>query len=190
MKVDCKLVPSRGASVNDGIPLERCSLKYLTVDNAIQTIKQLSWAAGGHSWLNGILRMPTGWSQFIHKTKLLGMFWKGQMFIDTVLPFGLRSAPKIFTAVANAPEYILQQQRVSHIMYYLDDYLLFGSPGTSDYQIALYTTMQECSSLGVPIAEHKTEGPTQALTFLGIEVDTERMKVRLPVEKPVPARGN
>ena len=30
-----------GASVNDGIPQERCSLKYPTVDDALQTIKQL-----------------------------------------------------------------------------------------------------------------------------------------------------
>ena len=35
---------------------------------------------------------------------LLGMQWGGQLFIDTVLPFGLRSAPKLFTAVADAVE--------------------------------------------------------------------------------------
>ena len=27
---------------------------------------------------------------------LLGMQWEGNLYIDTVLPFGLRSAPKIF----------------------------------------------------------------------------------------------
>ena len=60
-------------------------------------------------------------------------------------------------------------------MHYLDDFLLFGSPGTSDCQKAFHTVMQECSRLGVPIAEHKTEGPSQVLTFLGIEVDLGRM---------------
>ena len=68
-------------------------------------------------------------------------------------------------------------------MHYLDDILLFGSPGTSDCQKALHTAMQECSRLGVPTAEHKTEGPTQVITFLGIEVDTGRMEVRLPSKK-------
>ena len=37
--------------------------------------------------------------------------------------FGLRSAPKIFLAVADALEWILQQARVTSIMHYLDDYL-------------------------------------------------------------------
>ena len=32
----------------------------------------------------------------------LGMEWKGDVFVDTVLPFGLRSAPIIFSAVAEA----------------------------------------------------------------------------------------
>ena len=64
-------------------------------------------------------------------------------------------------------------------MHYLDDFLPFGNPGTSDCQKTLHTAMQEYSGLGVPIAEHKTKGPTQVLTFLGIEVDTGKMKVRL-----------
>ena len=49
------------------------------------------------------------------------------MYIDTVLPFGLRSAPLIFTAVADAVQWILEAQGVNHIMHYLDDYLVIGS---------------------------------------------------------------
>ena len=33
---------------------------------------------------------------------LLGMQWEGKPYIDTALPFGLRSAPKIFNAFADA----------------------------------------------------------------------------------------
>ena len=43
--------------------------------------------------------------------------------------------------------------------------------------------MEMCRRLGVPIVEHKTEGPTKALTFLGIEVNPERMEVQLPLDK-------
>ena len=39
------------------------------------------------------------------------------------------------------------------------------------------------AQLGVPIAAHKTEGPTHVLTFLGIEVDTVEQEIRLPTEK-------
>ena len=38
---------------------------------------------------------------------LLGMRWEGGVYIDTRLPFGLRSAPIIFTAVADALEWCI-----------------------------------------------------------------------------------
>ena len=34
--------------------------------------------------------------------RLLGMSWRGHLYVDSVLPFGLQSAPKVFTAVADA----------------------------------------------------------------------------------------
>jgi hypothetical protein len=37
--------------------------------------------------------------------------------------------------------------------------------------------------IGVPIAAHKTEGPTTCLVFLGIELDTIAGELRLPDEK-------
>ena len=39
------------------------------------------------------------------------------------------------------------------------------------------------SRLGVPVAAEKCEGPTTCLTFLGIEIDTMVMELRLPREK-------
>ena len=38
---------------------------------------------------------------------MLGMIWKGQLFVDTALPFGLRSAPMIFNAMAEALAYMI-----------------------------------------------------------------------------------
>ena len=32
---------------------------------------------------------------------LLGVQWEGQVYVDAALPFGLRSAPKIFNALAD-----------------------------------------------------------------------------------------
>ena len=115
--------------------------------------------------------------------KLLGTSWNGQTYVDVVLPFRLRSAPKIFTAVADALQYILQEQGIVHILHYLDDFLLLGRSGKADCEKGLHIAMEMCHRLGVPIAEHKTEGSTQVLTFLGIEVDSERMEVRLPEDK-------
>ena len=52
---------------------------------------------------------------------LLGMQWKGSLYVDTVLPFGLRSAPKLFNVIADAVEFIACSQGVQHITHYLDD---------------------------------------------------------------------
>ena len=54
---------------------------------------------------------------------LLGMEWSGKIYIDTVLPFGLRSAPKVFNAVADALEWIMRKQGIAHSLHYLDDFL-------------------------------------------------------------------
>ena len=46
---------------------------------------------------------------------------------------------------------------------YLDDFLLIGSPGTDEGLRALTATLNTLNYLGVPVAEHKTEGPCCAL---------------------------
>ena len=61
-----------------------------------------------------------------------GMVWESSLFIDTTLPFGLRSAPKIFTTVADAAEWIARQQGVTTILHYLDDFLVIGHPGSAE----------------------------------------------------------
>ena len=52
------------------------------------------------------------------------MIWEDSLFIDTALPFGLQSAPKIFTALADAEEWMVRQQVVEFVIYYLDNFLV------------------------------------------------------------------
>ena len=42
--------------------------------------------------------------------------------MDGMLPFGLRSAPKIFNAVADAAEWCVAKENVPAIYHYLDDF--------------------------------------------------------------------
>ena len=53
---------------------------------------------------------------------LMGMLWEGALFIDTALPFGLQSAPKIFTAIADVVEWIVKAEGVDFIVHFLDDF--------------------------------------------------------------------
>ena len=105
------------------------------------------------------------------------------MYIDTALPFGLRSAPKSFSALADALAWILHAEGVIHQLHYLDDFLVLGPPDDPECGQALSRTLQVCQDLGVPIAAHKTEGPSKQLTFLGIQVDSIKMELSLPPDK-------
>jgi len=79
---------------------------------------------------------------------LLGMVWKGQRYVDGALPFGLRSAPKLFTALADALLWIMRQHGVAEAMHYLDDFLVFGAPNSRQCEIALGVSRQLCKELG------------------------------------------
>ena len=102
------------------------------------------------------------------------------MFLDGMLPFGLRSAPKFFTALAYALEWVLRCKGVTHIDHYLEDFIVLGSPGSAECAQALDIMLQGCAGLGIPQALNKLEGPVACLTFLGIEIDTNAEVLRLP----------
>ena len=53
---------------------------------------------------------------------LLGIMWEDSVYIDKTLPFGLRSAPKIFSTIADVIQWILHQKGIRNIIHYLDDY--------------------------------------------------------------------
>lgn len=102
--------------------------------------------------------------------------------VDKVLLFGLKSDPKIYCAVADSLQWMLIRDGVE-VIHYLDHFLLFGPRESPQCAGALAYTMGRCRELGVPVASHKTEGPSTTLVFLGIEVDMARMTVHRPVEK-------
>ena len=91
-----------GFSVNDGIPRELCTLKYPTIEDAISRI--MAYGKGALLAKIDIKHAFRNIPVHPHDRPLLGMEWGVQTLIDTVLPFGLRSAPKIFSAVAVALE--------------------------------------------------------------------------------------
>ena len=55
---------------------------------------------------------------------LQGVQWESAVFIDKMLPFSLRSAPKIFSAVADAVQWILGNNGIRKGLHYLDDFIL------------------------------------------------------------------
>ena len=110
------------------------------------------------------------------------MMWEGSLLVDTALPFGLCSAPKIFTALADAAEWMVRQQGVEFIIHYLDDFLVMAADEHQGSH-ALRLLLETFEHLGLPIAWDKLEGPSPCLTFLGFELDSTRGEIRLPWQK-------
>ena len=114
---------------------------------------------------------------------LLGMMWNGSLFIDCVLPFGLRFAPRIFTAIADVLEWRVKFESISRILHCLDDFLIISKAGSDEGNRNLQALLALFDRLGVPVAIDKVEGPVTCITFLGIELDSEQMVLRLPEYK-------
>ena len=172
----------KGQSVNAGIDKELCSLRYTTVDEAIRIVtnmKSKSPYLAKFDIESAYRIVPVHPLDRIN----LGMEWHGKLYVDTALPFGLRSAPKIFNALADGLLWMLQAEGIQPCIHYLDDFLIFSDLDLPSSREQLAKTLRVCQSLGVPISEHKTEGPTHCLTFLGIELDTMERRIRLPPNK-------
>ena len=112
---------------------------------------------------------------------LVGTLWEEAIYMDTALPFSLSSAPKIFSAVADALLWITLLKGVKWALNYLDDFLLFDRPHLRERQSALDIGLLTCSELGWEV--HKVGGPSTCIVFLGIEIDSVNSQLRLPTEK-------
>ena len=80
-----------GASVNDGICKELATLSYVTLDEVAESAARL-----GNGALLAKMDIKQAYRQVpVHPKdrRLLGMLWNENVYIDTTLPFGLRSAP-------------------------------------------------------------------------------------------------
>ena len=116
---------------------------------------------------------------------LLMMSWNNSIYIDLCIPFGLRSAPKLFNVAADLLQWIAEHNGVTPLLHYLDDFLTLGPPQSNICNHNLATLKHLCHRLGVPLALEKVEGPTTSLPFLGIVLDSECLEARLPEDKLV-----
>lgn len=170
-----------GYSVNDGIAKELSSVAYTSVDDVVRRVLELGEGAMlakadvKAAYRNVPVHPKDRW--------LLGMKWERVTFVDGTLPFGLRSAPLLFTALGDALEWVASRGGAKWIRHHIDDFIMVGKKGTDECAEAMRALKETCHKLGMPLDDNKEEGPSEVLTFLGIEIDSVRMEVRLPQEK-------
>ncbi len=172
---------SHGHSVNDGIQSDSCSMKYTSIDEAVNVILRL----GQRTQLFKIDLKDAYRIVPMHLDDhvLLGVAWQGELTLIGPLPFGLRSAPKLFSAVADAVAWSLHMEGFQWQIHYLDDFCFSSLHSSTTPGAKLSVVLNHMARLSVPVATHKTEGPSTCISFLGILIDTDKMELRLPMGK-------
>ena len=171
-----------GHSVNDGINREDFSLQYIKLDQIISMVHNL-----GKGALMAKFDVEAAYRNIPISPSdryLLGLRWRGNYYVDLVLPFGLRSAPFIFNSVAELVEWILKENYfIADLLHYLDDYLTAGPPDSPLCLDNLNKAKAVCAKLGLPLHPKKCVGPSTSLVVLGIELDSVQQLARLPADK-------
>ncbi len=117
-----------GKSVNDGINSETTTLSCLWIDEVASQI-----AVYGKNTKLAKVDIEEAYRLVpIHADdkQILGDQWEKTIYVDATLPFGLRSAPIIFTALADGLEWILHQRGIPYIAHYLDNFIKLGAPNS------------------------------------------------------------
>ena len=111
------------------------------------------------------------------------MKWGRDVFLDTALPFGLRSAPKFFSPVPDVLLWIMAEHGLMEGIHFLDDFLFAGGQGSPACAQTLAGALEMCHILGLPVAPPEIQVPSSCIVYLGNLINTVKGEVSLPEEK-------
>lgn len=169
-------------SVNHFIDPEDCSVAYTSLDQVLQEVARL-----GKGTVLAKMDIKSAFRLMIINPgdfDLLGFKFEGNYYIDKCLPMGCAISCNQFEKFSTFLQWELKRRiETGKIFHYLDDFLFLGASG-SDECVQLMRGFQDlCEFIGVPLAQEKTMGPCTNIIFLGLEIDTSDMVVRIPPEK-------
>lgn len=116
------------------------------------------------------------------RQKFLRFIWKDNLFEFACLPFGLVSAPRVFTKLMK-PVVCLLRHLVIRVIIYLDDLLIMAeSKGLASSHATTALTLLE--GLGFQVNFKKSVlSPTTVIEFLGFTVNSITITLSLPWDK-------
>ena len=120
--------------------------------------------------------------------KYLRFRWRDTVYQFNCLPFGLSCAPWVFTKITKAATAVLRERGIRMIIY-IDDMLIMAESETllEDHVAA---TVYLLENLGFIINYPKSIlEPRTTLEFLGFQVDSSSMELKLPGNKLKNIRG-
>ena len=117
---------------------------------------------------------------------MTGFAWnfngKERYLCDSKLPFGAKLSVGIFHRLTQAVKRMMDRRGHDLLIVYLDDFLIIAN-SKEECAAALICLIQLLRKLGFAIHWGKVVDPTTKITFLGIELDSISMSVRLPSDK-------
>ena len=120
-----------------------------------------------------------------HSQRVTGFKWQfGSQIVyikNKRLPFGSKVAPGIFHRLTQAVKRMLNRRGLKATVVYLDDFFIKADT-LNDCAAALQILVQLLRKLGFQINWNKFVDPTTKITFLGIDIDSVNMTLRLPDE--------
>ena len=121
-----------------------------------------------------------------HSQTVTGFAWnfngKDVYLRDIKLPVGAKLSVGIFHRLTQAVKRMMERRGYDLLIVYLDDFLIIAN-SQEECAAALKCLIQLLRKLGFAIHWGKVVDPTTRITFLGIELDSVCMSIRLPSEK-------
>lgn len=171
-----------GGSVNDGIDDKLCSVSYTSFDKVSQMVFDLGCGAlmAKRDIKSAFRLLPIHPDDF----HLLGIKIDGKYYVDRMLPMGLSLSCSLFEKFSTFLHWLVSyKSNLNSLDHYLDDFIFAGGKLSQDCELLVDTFSGICMEIGVPIAEEKSVGPTAILIFLGLELDSITMTIRIPLKK-------
>ena len=176
---DCSRPP--GQAVNDYATLSS-KVRYQSIQDASNILKPGSFMAKVDlkSAYRSVKLNPSQYPLTGLKWTFSGHSCSTYMY-DTRLPFGARFSPGHFHRLTQAVRRSMER-RGYQVVAFLDDFLIIHDTkdGCMEALNYLITLLRR---LGFAIAWDKTLGPSQRLTFLGLQIDSVAYSLSLPEDK-------
>ena len=98
-------------------------------------------------------------------------------YFDRCMPMDCANSCRTFEIFSTTVEWVARHKlKIDHIIHLLDDFLIVASDRQlCQSQLDLFIDL--CSYVSIPIATQKTFSPLTTLSFVGIELDSVRMRL-------------
>ena len=138
---------------------------YSSVDDAVEASHKGCWY-GKLDLSNCFLSFP------LHPSvrRYFVFRFDGRLYQFRSMPFGLNTAPHVCTQLLSVVNFALKRAGICDIRY-LDDFFLIAR-SRPDMQRDLALAQSIISQFGLVVNPDKTEGPSQRLSFLGVQLDS------------------